>query len=43
MIKFLEWIKDKEKSGKLTAMRRWMWNQEHGTHEQKKKKSLKIC
>lgn len=39
MIKFSEWIKDKEKSGKLIAMRRWMWNQEHGTDEQKKAQS----
>jgi hypothetical protein len=38
MIKsFREWLDDaeKEKKGKLIAMRRWLWNQEHGNGNQK--------
>jgi hypothetical protein len=33
MISFKEWLN--ERHGKLVAMRRWMWNQEHGHFNQK--------
>jgi hypothetical protein len=35
MGKFTEWLKDEEghRKAKLVAMRRWLWNQEHGEHQ----------
>jgi len=38
MKRFSEWFNDaeKERKGKLIAMRRWLWNQEHGSEQQKK-------
>jgi hypothetical protein len=35
MKKFREWMDERERRGKLIAMRRWLWNQEHGHDHQK--------
>ncbi len=37
MKSFIEWLDDvnKDRKGKLVAMRRWLWNQEHGHQGQK--------